>query len=249
MPAFEGDISSQSTGRALRTILHYNYSSINRGPNSIFKRLQAEGINPANYISFCSLRQKDVLLGNQITELIYIHSKLMIVDDRLVICGSANINDRSLLGNRDSEVAVIIEDNDFETTTMNGIPIPSGKFASSLRQDLMMEHLGLESKSQVEDCICDSFYKDIWLKIAAKNTKYYEELFNCIPNDEIKTLEDNEKYLSKRPKAETDKYGTLQKTKLLQGYLVLLPLCYLENENLLPPVSSKEGLVPTILWT
>lgn len=39
-----------------------------------------------------------------ITELIYIHSKLMIVDDRLVICGSANINDRSLLGNRDSEV-------------------------------------------------------------------------------------------------------------------------------------------------
>ncbi len=26
------------------------------------------------------------------------------MDDRLVICGSANINDRSLLGNRDSEV-------------------------------------------------------------------------------------------------------------------------------------------------
>ncbi len=30
--------------------------------------------------------------------------QLTIVDDRLVICGSANINDRSLLGNRDSEV-------------------------------------------------------------------------------------------------------------------------------------------------
>lgn len=33
----------------------------------------------------------------------------MIVDDRIVICGSANINDRSMLGKRDSEIAVIIQ--------------------------------------------------------------------------------------------------------------------------------------------
>lgn len=30
----------------------------------------------------------------------------MIVDDLYVICGSANINDRSMLGTRDSELAV-----------------------------------------------------------------------------------------------------------------------------------------------
>jgi phospholipase D1/2 len=30
----------------------------------------------------------------------------MIVDDDKVILGSANINDRSMLGNRDSEIAV-----------------------------------------------------------------------------------------------------------------------------------------------
>jgi phospholipase D1/2 len=29
-----------------------------------------------------------------VTEILYIHSKLMIVDDRRIICGSANINDR-----------------------------------------------------------------------------------------------------------------------------------------------------------
>jgi phospholipase D1/2 len=34
----------------------------------------------------------------------------MIVDDRYVLCGSANINDRSLKGTRDSELAVLIED-------------------------------------------------------------------------------------------------------------------------------------------
>lgn len=30
----------------------------------------------------------------------------MIVDDEVVLIGSANINDRSLLGNRDSEIGV-----------------------------------------------------------------------------------------------------------------------------------------------
>jgi phosphatidylserine/phosphatidylglycerophosphate/cardiolipin synthase-like enzyme len=38
-----------------------------------------------------------------------VHSKLLIADDHLVICGSANINDRSMLGKRDSEIAVIIK--------------------------------------------------------------------------------------------------------------------------------------------
>ena len=33
----------------------------------------------------------------------------MIVDDNLVICGSANINDRSLTGKRDSEVCAVIQ--------------------------------------------------------------------------------------------------------------------------------------------
>lgn len=44
------------------------------------------------------------------TEIIYVHGKLMIVDDQICICGSANINDRSLQGNRDSEVCLIIHD-------------------------------------------------------------------------------------------------------------------------------------------
>ena len=40
----------------------------------------------------------------------YVHSKLMIVDDRITIIGSANVNDRSMTGERDSEVAVRFED-------------------------------------------------------------------------------------------------------------------------------------------
>lgn len=38
--------------------------------------------------------------------MIYVHSKGMIVDDEYVILGSANINQRSLEGTRDTEIAM-----------------------------------------------------------------------------------------------------------------------------------------------
>lgn len=77
------------------------------------------------------------------TELIYVHSKLLISDDKTVICGSANINDRSLIGKRDSEIAVIITDEEFEEGRMNGEPFPTGVFAGQLRRFLFKEHLGM----------------------------------------------------------------------------------------------------------
>ena len=40
----------------------------------------------------------------------------MIVDDQKVIVGSANINDRSLLGDRDSELALCVESPVLENT-------------------------------------------------------------------------------------------------------------------------------------
>ena len=58
--------------------------------------------NIDNYLYFFSLRTHALLEKKPVTEIIYIHSKLMIVDDSKVILGSANINDRSLLGDRDS---------------------------------------------------------------------------------------------------------------------------------------------------
>ncbi|KAF8929502.1 hypothetical protein BGZ47_001015 [Haplosporangium gracile] len=78
-----------------------------------------------------------------VTEQLYIHSKLMIVDDRIIIIGSANINDRSQVGYRDSEIAIIIEDSETVPSKMNGIEYQAGKLAHGLRTDLFKEHLGL----------------------------------------------------------------------------------------------------------
>ena len=63
-----------------------------------------------DYVTFYGLRTSQKLEGVPTTEIIYVHSKLMIVDDERAIIGSANINDRSLLGSRDSELACVIEE-------------------------------------------------------------------------------------------------------------------------------------------
>jgi len=109
MPGFEGDVLKGDSA-VLKTQIKYQQETISKGKNSLFKLLEDEGINPSDYIKFYGLRQHDLFNNVPKTEIIYIHSKLMIVDDRRIIMGSANINDRSMLGTRDSEIAVLIED-------------------------------------------------------------------------------------------------------------------------------------------
>ncbi len=75
-------------------------------------------------------------MGKLVTEIIYVHSKLMIVDDKYVICGSANINDRSLLGKRDSEIAAVVKDEEFIESIINEKSVQVGKYASSLRKKI-----------------------------------------------------------------------------------------------------------------
>ena len=75
-------------------------------------------------------------MGKLVQEIIYVHSKLMIVDDKYVICGSANINDRSMLGKRDSELASVIKDEEFVDSYLNDKPVKVGKYASSLRMKI-----------------------------------------------------------------------------------------------------------------
>jgi len=72
----------------------------------------------------------------QMTELIYVHSKMLIVDDRSVVIASANINDRSMLGRRDSELGILVQDTRFVESRMDGKPYNAGAFACSLRKSL-----------------------------------------------------------------------------------------------------------------
>ena len=107
LPGFEGDITDPAA-TVLRIQVHHQFQAISRGPKALYKRL-AHIPNVDDYIYFFGPRQSCVLEGIPVTEIIYVHSKLMIVDDKRFIIGSANINDRSLLGCRDSEIAIIVD--------------------------------------------------------------------------------------------------------------------------------------------
>ncbi|ROW10026.1 hypothetical protein VPNG_06490 [Cytospora leucostoma] len=152
MPGFQNTVA-ESEGTSVRLIMECQYRSICRGEASIFGRLRAAGIDPEDYIQFFSLRQWGKIGPNKmhVTEQLYIHAKLIIVDDRVALIGSANINERSMLGSRDSEVAAVVRDTDLIWSTMAGKPFQVGRFAHTLRMRLMREHVGLPVDEIIEE--------------------------------------------------------------------------------------------------
>jgi phospholipase D1/2 len=71
---------------------------------SFYFPIKWEGVGDPKKLVTKGSREERVL-GNR-RYMIYVHSKLMIVDDAYVILGSANLNERSLNGGRDSEICV-----------------------------------------------------------------------------------------------------------------------------------------------
>ena len=152
MPGFQNTVDQQD-GTSVRLIMQCQYRSICRGEASIFGRVRAQGIEPEDYIQFYSLRSWGRIGPTRqlVTEQLYIHAKCMVVDDRIAIIGSANINERSMLGSRDSECAAVVRDTDMLWSTMNGEPYLVGRFAHTLRMRLMREHLGIDVDEVLED--------------------------------------------------------------------------------------------------
>lgn len=145
IPGFQNSVDAQD-GTSVRLIMTCQYRSICRGESSIFGRLRARGIDPEAYVRFYSLRQWGKIGPRKCltTEQLYIHAKCMIVDDRTAIIGSANINERSMLGSRDSEVAAIVSDTCMVQSKMGGNDYEVGEFPHTLRKRLMREHLGID---------------------------------------------------------------------------------------------------------
>lgn len=153
-------------------------------------------------------------IQNWIQEELYIHSKLLIADDSIVVCGSSNLNDRSQLGYHDSELSIVMEDTKKIPSTMNGETFEAGYHAATLRRYLWREHLGLlppqpinaegdinalppninpnndiydkdDSWAFVEDPLGDDLW-DFWTGQADRNTQLFRHLFHSDPDDHSK---------------------------------------------------------------
>ncbi|XP_044107729.1 phospholipase D1 isoform X3 [Neovison vison] len=251
LPGFEGDISTGG-GNALQAIMHFNYRTMCRGENSILGQLKEKlGNQWINYISFCGLRTHAELEGNLVTELIYVHSKLLIADDNTVIIGSANINDRSMLGKRDSEMAVIVQDTETVPSVMDGEEYQAGRFAQGLRLQCFRVVLGYlsEPSENIQDPVSDKFFKEVWVATAARNATIYDKVFRCLPNDEVHNLIQLRDFITKPVLAREDPIRAEEELKKIRGFLVQFPFYFLSEESLLPSVGTKEAIVPTEVWT
>lgn len=118
----EGD----PTSTAVQEILHWQHRTMEMMYRKIAKAIRKAKIDahPTDYLSFFCLGKRespdevpdtleqpdpDSVAGKareSLRFMIYVHSKMAIFDDEYIIVGSANINERSMSGNRDSEMAL-----------------------------------------------------------------------------------------------------------------------------------------------
>ena len=190
LPGFAGEPEESPT---LQIIVKHTYAGIcnNHGLSLIEQLQKIMGQAWQNYIGFYSLRNHCLVNGVPKTEIIYIHSKLMIVDDTKVLIGSANINDRSMLGKRDSEFAVIIKERKQKINkrtqknfVMNGNSnYRAANFATLFRKDLMAEHLGLNRDDPILDDPVSNELFSLIVSRANSNTQIYRDIFGCYPDD------------------------------------------------------------------
>uniref|UniRef100_A0A8C2K444 Phospholipase n=1 Tax=Cyprinus carpio TaxID=7962 RepID=A0A8C2K444_CYPCA len=223
LPGFEGDIS-QGGGNAIQAILHFTYRTINRGEHSILSRLKERMQDEwTQYISLCGLRTHSQLGQSPVTELIYVHSKALIADDRCYIIGETFLPEHLLVAKGNSEMF------------------------------LMMRVVLLGAKSDpnlnIDDPISDHFFNDVWNKIAQTNAIIYEKVFRCLPLDCIRNLRELQEHVNAQNLGLTDPEKAKEELQAIKGILVHFPLHFLCEEYLLPPLKSKEGMVPVEVWT
>ncbi|XP_074279922.1 phospholipase D gamma 1-like isoform X2 [Silene latifolia] len=156
-------------GAATQRILYWQNKTMQMMYETIFKALVEVGLEeaytPQDYLNFFCLGNREgpdgcpglvgphqpnspqALSQKSRRFMIYVHSKGMIVDDEYVILGSANINQRSMEGTRDTEIAMGAYQPHHTWARKSAHPFGQ---IYGYRMSLWAEHLGL-----LEDCFTE----------------------------------------------------------------------------------------------
>ncbi|XP_072977809.1 phospholipase D alpha 1-like [Typha angustifolia] len=146
-------------GETVQAILHWNRLTMEMMYGIVAKAIEEAGLggklHPCDYLNFFCLGNREVQLPDEYIPpeqpkpetdywrtqvnrrfLIYVHAKLMIVDDEYVIVGSANLNQRSLAGDRDTEIA----QGSYQPAHLNGSHGHARGVIHGYRMSLWYEH-------------------------------------------------------------------------------------------------------------
>ena len=157
----------------------------------------------------------------------------MIVDDCKMIIGSANINDRSLLGSRDSELAVCVEGPIDSYVQSNFASAGVSSKVHEFRRRIFQEHYGAD----IEDPASEASWSLMW-NIARTNTEVYNRVFKVYPSDEYPTF----KSLKARNK-QVDLQAFATEVPRLRGHAVLYPYNFLKDEDLMSAKYSEFSMM------
>ncbi|RWR90170.1 C2 calcium-dependent membrane targeting [Cinnamomum micranthum f. kanehirae] len=165
------------TSAAVQEILYWQAQTMEMMYTIIAQELERAGLSndyrPQDYLNFYCLGKREAGSSGETTPtnnaaesnalrmaqkfrrfMIYVHSKGMIVDDEYVIIGSANINQRSLDGSRDTEIAMGAYQPNY--TWVRKKSHPHGE-VYGYRMSLWAEHLGfledLFQEPQTIECV------------------------------------------------------------------------------------------------
>ncbi|KAJ6336369.1 hypothetical protein OIU78_012882 [Salix suchowensis] len=149
------------------------------------KSMNLENSHPQDYLNFYCLGNREEVPGSNSSGdqtvsmsqkfqrfMIYVHAKGMVVDDECVILGSANINQRSMAGSRDTEIAMGAYQP--HHTWRNKKRHPRGQ-VFGYRMSLWAEHLGsidnVFKEPESLDCVksVNKIAEDNWKKFTAED--------------------------------------------------------------------------------
>ncbi|KAK1425226.1 hypothetical protein QVD17_20573 [Tagetes erecta] len=180
------------TGSATQRILFWQHKTMQMMYETIYKALLEVGLeeahSPQDYLNFFCLGNREdsslkddmyfdyspeALARKSRRFMIYVHSKGMIVDDEYVIIGSANINQRSMEGSRDTEIAMGAYQP--HNTWARKLMEPRGQIYG-YRMSLWAEHLGTMHESfthpETLECVRQvrSMAEANWVQFASNET-------------------------------------------------------------------------------
>lgn len=242
LPGFGGNIAEKD-GQLLRIQIEWHLRTIFRSPTSLIKQIMAKEPDWQKYVKIYGLRNHALMNGVPVSEIVYVHSKLIIVDDVYALLGSANINDRSLRGDRDSELAVLIEEKVKVKGVLGGSEVEKSGKVREFRINCWKSLFELDV--DYEDPLSPGFQEAVDSQ-ANINENFYFKLFGFYPHNDYRFFSD----IVVRKEAPSREYYDNNKD-LVRGFLMPYPVHFLESEESVKDKYHDLGttLMPDICFT
>jgi len=194
-------------------------------------RSRWHGVSPESVLSVCTLTSiGKSASGRWDVGHVFVHSKVLVVDDRVAILGSANLNDRSLVGYSDSELGAVLWDHDDDGGKVGAV--------KDLRLRLWRQYLGLAGDGSTDYMIGNpssvSTFK-LWQQTAVDNHTVLSSVFFFMPRDTITTMKEwthlKKKYEKMAPNVKAASLVDPSRLNQVKGQLMYYPPLFLGHDK------------------